>query len=263
MITKGKILSTPFNNIDNTFLVEINLFKTAGNLPEGSKLDASKQTATLCLSAGMDNNYKIGDIVYLAFEENDLSKPVIIGKLFTNVDVSGNLREKEPVGSADLQALTVSNTANLPLETVFSNGVDKITADMILTHIREIANLKNITSNLPLIPQLASSTNPVSADNKFIFSLLDSFDLSNGGGVGVFTFGNCVTLLNLYGLVSSVTYKTVGTFVYDSFGSVVTTTLNYRYIKTESTKTLEIWSGNSTRQIINGYTGYLFIVKLL
>ena len=263
MITKGTILSTPFNNRDNTFLVQIDLFKTAGNLPEDSKLDASKQTATLCLSAGMDNNYAVGDIVYIAFEDNDLSKPVIIGKLFTNIDAKGELRKKESVGSANLQALTVSRTANLPLDTVFGNNADEVTANTILTQIREISNLKNITSNLPLIPQLATSTNPISANNKFTFDILDSFNLSTSGGVGVFTFGNCVTILNLYRLVSGVTYKTVGTFVYDLSGSVVTTTLNYKYTKKSSTNTLEIWSGNSSKQLVNGYTGYLFIVKLL
>ena len=104
-----------------------------------------------------------------------------------------------------------------------------------------------------------------SSSNKFTFNLgttSSSPDLSNGGGLGVFTFGNCMNLIPLFNLTSGTTYKTVGTFVYDSGGSVVTTTINYKYTKSSSVNTLEIWSGNADRKIVNSYTGYLFLTKL-
>lgn len=165
MITKGKILSTPVNKLDNTFLVEIYLFKSAGDLPLNSKLDASKQTATLCISAGLDNNYRIGDIVYVAFEDNELSKPVIIGKLFTNIDANGNERKHKPVGAADLESLTVSKATNLPLDTVFESDTDKITAEKLLTQIREISNLQNQVSQLKDNPSSGLVFTNVIADN--------------------------------------------------------------------------------------------------
>ena len=112
------------------------------------------------------------------------------------------------------------------------------------------ATFKNWVKNL-LKPSLLSTA--ISSSNKFTFSNV------NKNGIGLFTFGNTTTFINLYGLTSGATYKQVGTFVYDGSGSVKTTTIN---VKKNANNTLEIWSGDNNYAIVNGYTAYLFIIPL-
>lgn len=51
-----------------------------------------------------------------------------------------------------------------------------------------------------------------------------------------------------------------GTFVYNTSGAVITTTINLVYNATAQTVTIS--SGNAGFKIVNGYTGYLFLVKI-
>lgn len=111
-----------------------------------------------------------------------------------------------------------------------------------------------------IAPKLLGSVS--SSSNKFTFNINTTYNLSSGGGLGVFTFGNCMMLIPLFNLTSGTTYKTAGTFVYDTSGSVITTTINYKYTRSGSVNRLEIWSGNSNYPFVNGYTGYLFLTKL-
>lgn len=113
------------------------------------------------------------------------------------------------------------------------------------------ALIKSYVKNTLLRPTLISSA--TSTNNRFIFSNV------SGEGLGVFTFGNCNTLINLYGLSVGITYKQTGTFVYTASGGVVTTTIN---IEKTSSSTIQIWSGNADFKIQNGFTGYLFLLKL-
>lgn len=108
-----------------------------------------------------------------------------------------------------------------------------------------------------LTPQLRTYT--TSANNRFRFNI---GNLTNIQGLGIFSFGNCNTMINLYGLTLGTTYKQVGTFIYNSSGSVITTTINIAYVQVDGSYYLDITSGNSNYPIINGYTGYLFTLKL-
>ena len=142
MITKGEILALPNSKTNNKFIVKIYIFNTAG-IPEYIRLNASKQEATLCYPSGLYNNYKVGDKVVVGFENNQMSSPIILGKFYETVDEDGSLIPKEFAGYHLLQSLEVSNTATLPLSTIFKDNEDEISATEILTHVREIANLKN------------------------------------------------------------------------------------------------------------------------
>jgi hypothetical protein len=71
--------------------------------------------ALVNITPGMFNNLVIGDVVFIAFEENALEKPIIIGKLF-----KGTLNENEVKGGAGiLDTLRVRTAATIPCSTLF------------------------------------------------------------------------------------------------------------------------------------------------
>lgn len=178
MITKGTILALPNSKTENKFLVEIDIFKTAG-LPEDSNLNASKQKATLCYPAGIVNNYKVGDVVIVGFENNQMSSPIILGKFYSTIDIKGNVIDRENTGVGLFQSLQVSGDTTLPLTTTFKNATDEISANDILVHIRQIANLENKVDNKQDL--LISGVNIKTINNQ---SLLGSGNIDIGGGGG-------------------------------------------------------------------------------
>lgn len=91
MITRAKILKLPSGTVineygvevpSNYFTIEIPIFKPAGQ-PNDLPTSAYIQQATLCYNPGVENGYRVGDIVYVDFYNNEMNEPVIIGKLYT------------------------------------------------------------------------------------------------------------------------------------------------------------------------------------
>lgn len=73
----------------------------------------TEATAIISITPGLFNNLFVNDVVLVAFEENALEKPVIIGKLFT-----GAAKEsKTKGGNGILDALTVRSSAVIPAAT--------------------------------------------------------------------------------------------------------------------------------------------------
>jgi hypothetical protein len=71
--------------------------------------------ALVSIPPGIFNNLVVGDVVFVAFEENALEKPIIIGKLFTGIN-----RENEVAGGAGiLDTLRVRTAATIPCTTLF------------------------------------------------------------------------------------------------------------------------------------------------
>lgn len=125
--------------------------------------------------------------------------------------------------------------------------------------IAQYNNLKKLISDY--VNQINTKLTPTLLDTKVVSGNNISFDYTGQKYLAILTFGNTTTLLPLYNMVSGTTYKTQGTFVYDGYeGSVKTTTINYRY--NETTQKLSIWSGDSNYQFVDGYTAYLFGIKL-
>jgi hypothetical protein len=72
--------------------------------------------ALISITPGMFNNIFVGDIVFVAFEENALEKPIIIGKLF-----KGAMTEnRTPGGAGILDSLRVNTSATIPASTLFN-----------------------------------------------------------------------------------------------------------------------------------------------
>ena len=107
MVTKAVISS--INRQANRCIVRMPLFETAAN---PSPVEAE---ALVSITPGLFNNLFVGDVVFVAFEENALEKPIIIGKLFTGV-----LNENETNGGAGiLDTLKVRSSAVIPSSTLF------------------------------------------------------------------------------------------------------------------------------------------------
>jgi hypothetical protein len=71
--------------------------------------------ALVSITPGMFNNLFVGDIVFVAFEENALEKPIIIGKLFTGAVNENNT----PGGGAIIDTLKVRTAATIPSSTLY------------------------------------------------------------------------------------------------------------------------------------------------
>lgn len=114
MVTKAIIRS--INKNGTRCMVEMPLFNTASN---PSPVIAE---ALVCITPGFYSNLSVGDIVFIAFEENAIDKPIILGKLFT-----GAVNESEVSGGGGiLEFLKVNSKASLPGSTLFNfSGTNK------------------------------------------------------------------------------------------------------------------------------------------
>ena len=106
MIVKGIIKTINFS--DNSCTVRLPIFETAAAQGE-VVLDA-----IILIQPGLYNGYAIGDVVFVDFENNKLSQPIVIGKLYLGA-------AKETAAGAP-SAMTVSNLkvttqATLPIDT--------------------------------------------------------------------------------------------------------------------------------------------------
>jgi hypothetical protein len=110
MITKGIIKR--LNSLeDNHFLVYIPLFKKANSPIESAKIEAT----AVCLS-GVDNCFKVGDVVYVGFEDNQVDKPVILGKLYLGKEDKENIKT-----TLSVKSIEVTESSNLSANTSFEN----------------------------------------------------------------------------------------------------------------------------------------------
>lgn len=109
MIVKGIIKTINFS--ENSCTVRLPLFETAA--ADGEVI----LDAIISIQPGLYNGYTEGDVVFVDFENNKLSQPIVVGKLFLGAD-------KETAAGAP-SAMTVSNLkvttqATLPVDTRLS-----------------------------------------------------------------------------------------------------------------------------------------------
>lgn len=105
MITKGLVKSV--NRSGNRCVVRLPLFETA------SSTSPIEIEALVNITPGMYNNLFVNDVVFVAFEENALEKPIVIGKLFTGAMLESNT----PGGAGVLDTLNVRTSGLLPAAT--------------------------------------------------------------------------------------------------------------------------------------------------
>lgn len=107
MITKAEIQS--INGAGNRCIVRMPLFETAA-----SSYPVTAE-ALVCIPPGIYGNLEIGDIVLVAFEENALEKPIIIGKLFKGSGFEKNVQS----GMGIFNELLARTAATVPHTTKF------------------------------------------------------------------------------------------------------------------------------------------------
>lgn len=107
MVTKA-IIKT-INGHGNRCIVRMPLFETASST---SPVEAE---ALVSITPGMFNNLEVGDVVFVAFEENALEKPIIIGKLLKGNAVENDIRG----GAGILDTLRVRSAATIPCTTLY------------------------------------------------------------------------------------------------------------------------------------------------
>lgn len=107
MVTKAEIVS--INGAGNRCVVRMPLFETAANsMPVQAE-------ALVSITPGLFNNLAVKDIVFVAFEENALEKPIIIGKLFKGTSYENKVQG----GAGILDTLKVRTAATIPCTTLF------------------------------------------------------------------------------------------------------------------------------------------------
>ena len=106
MIVKGLIKTIDFSA--NTCTVRLPIFETAASKGEVI-LDA-----VMMSQPGLYNGYTEGDIVFVDFENDKLSQPIVIGKLYLGADREASAT---PQGSLAVSNLTVTKKATLPIDT--------------------------------------------------------------------------------------------------------------------------------------------------
>jgi hypothetical protein len=113
MVIKGLIKSIDYNG--NTCQVRLPLF-------ESSSKSEVVLPAIVSSQPGLINNYKENDVVLVAFENNSLDAPVIIGKLY----LGSGKENKDARGSLAVTSLKVTKKASLPLSTQLTFDGDTI-----------------------------------------------------------------------------------------------------------------------------------------
>lgn len=107
MVTKALI--TSINGSANRCIVRMPLFETTASA------SPVKAEALVSITPGLFNNLAVGDVVFVAFEENAIEKPIIIGKLFKGT----NDETKVTGGAGNLDTLKVKTAATIPSSTLF------------------------------------------------------------------------------------------------------------------------------------------------
>lgn len=131
MVTKGQILSVDYTG--NTCEVRMPYFESAGIK------DRISATATFGNQPGMYNGYKAGDVVWIAFEDGEANKPVVIGKLFLGVSEE----KDDPRGVINCESGVLSNDVTLPLSTKLAYEKDSSLAQNGETKYDRISDLAN------------------------------------------------------------------------------------------------------------------------
>lgn len=114
MVTKGIITGVPTPSKSPKtmkYIVDVYIFKDPGD-KSGSKRLSRGVEATVAYTPGGYVEYKVGDRVFISFEDNDYGHPIIIGKLLLPQDPMVNYVSEISTMKGQIAALQAS-VANL------------------------------------------------------------------------------------------------------------------------------------------------------
>ena len=154
MITKGYVIKKSTDS-SNKYSVRIPILESAGIGLNSNGLNSSVYDCTLSHNPGTYEALRPGDCVFISFEDNNYAKPIILGKLFVNV-------EEESSGYQYNTDLKVTHKATLPVDTT----IGSVPFDNILNYFNSInesidrlstQSPPSLSANLILYPTNASS----------------------------------------------------------------------------------------------------------
>lgn len=117
--------------LDNKeILVRIPLLNKSANAP-GATPTEELDPAVVCNMPNCSISVKVGDVVFVGFENNDYSKPIILGYLFSD---SGNASQL----NIEADTLTVNSKVKLPADT----SIGKVTSADIYNLLQSSDNLQ-------------------------------------------------------------------------------------------------------------------------
>ena len=95
-----------------TYKVRIPRFNKSSSSVYSSKSE-DLYTAIVCQQPGINPFYDINDVVFVAYENNEYSKPIILGKLYRELD--GTISTSEIIEIHTEETNTVSNDTDSDL----------------------------------------------------------------------------------------------------------------------------------------------------
>jgi len=134
MVTKGIIKTIDFNG--NTCVVRVPFFETATNRGD------VEATAIIATVPGVFNGYKENDVVLVAFEDNKIDAPVVIGKLYLGAaEETAHNR-----GSISCGSLDITSNVSIPITTKLTldndpSGLTEVGVDNDLSTYKSIADI--------------------------------------------------------------------------------------------------------------------------
>lgn len=170
MIVKGLIKSIDF--ADNSCKVRLPIFETAASSGE------VVLKATILIQPGMYNGYAEGDVVFVDFENDKLSQPIVIGKLYLG---AGKESEIPSHAALSVSNLNVTRSATLPIDTklVLDDVGDTVPVE------NGITSYKSITDIIKALYKAEADVDQVTHDQTEMVSKIQVEYLSQAAGLGM------------------------------------------------------------------------------
>ena len=231
MVTKGIV-----EEIINIYQAKVRLPVYDGFADTKNATPSNELTiASICNIPNIYNTIAVGDIVYVAFEDNDLGNPVILGQLYKE---EMNTLADIKLNSANINQLAVNKNASLPQNTSIGSISSKEIA--ALSGVKD--NIQNqIDINLPAI-NFAESERQKSK-NLFNGNWHYNYGMTTEGHLGENSNENTSHFIevapNTTYTISGVSFKYVAeytsnnesSFVKLSYSSTFTTSATTHYIR--------------------------------
>ena len=149
MIVKGIIKTIDFKG--NTCTVRIPVLENSAN---GAEVVIP---AVFSMIPGLYNGYKVNDVVFVAFENDQLNSPVVISKLYLGADTES----KNPRGAINADSFKATNPITIPVSTklTLDNAPNKLNTAKVKNGLADFKSISDIIKGLQVQTEQIGSIN--------------------------------------------------------------------------------------------------------